>query len=731
MTPGIGHLLAPPVFDDPEKTRKARLLNVILLVTLLLAILITLSTIFLAPATPTVPGRMMISTVTAALALGMWIIMRRGHVQLASVLLSGALLLNTTIAVYLMGTIRAPIVSNYIVCIIIAGLLVNNRAAAAFLLLSLLTLLGLFQAEVAGLLPYSQPSAGANHWFVHAAVLTMVTVLLGLTTHSINEALQRARRKERDLAAANQGLQREIAERERAEEGVRESEGRYRLLADNLTDIIWTADLQLRFTYFSPSVVQTGHTVDEAMALSVADVLVSESLELARATLAKVLKRRVRNPREPFEAQSLELGIRCTDGSTMWTESRISLLRDAEKRPLCLLGVTRDITERRRLEEQLRRAQEMEVIGRLSGGVAHDFNNMLTAITGCSDFLLAGLDSDDPKRGDVEEIKQAADRAAGLTQQLLAFSRKQLLQLQVLDLNAVLESTEKMLQRVIGEDVELTATLEPSIGRVKADPRRIEQVIMNLAVNARDAMPQGGRLTLETRNVDLSQDYARSRMDVEPGRYVMLAVSDTGVGMNENTQAHLFEPFFTTKEDGKGTGLGLATVYGIVKQVGGHILVYSELGRGTSFKVYLPRTDEAAEPYRLAPVPVETALGSETIVLVEDEALVRGVAHRALTRSGYTVLQARDGEEATRACQRHEGPLHLLLTDVVLPGGMSGREIATQLVRLHPELKVLYMSGYTDDAIVRHGVLDPGIAFLAKPFTPAVLAAKVREVLDE
>jgi nitrogen-specific signal transduction histidine kinase/ActR/RegA family two-component response regulator len=395
------------------------------------------------------------------------------------------------------------------------------------------------------------------------------------------------------------------------------------------------------------------------------------------------------------------------------------------------LGVTRDITERRRLEEQLRQVEEMEAIGRLSGGVAHDFNNVLTAITGCSDFLLSELDPDDPKRGEVEEIKQAADRAAALTQQLLAFSRRQLLQLQVLDLNSVVASTEKMLRRLIGEDVELAAILSPSIGRVKADPRRVEQVIMNLAVNARDAMPEGGKLTLETADVSLGADYARQHVDVLPGRYVMLAVSDTGVGMDEEIRAHLFEPFFTTKEDGKGTGLGLATVYGIVKQSSGHISVYSEPGQGTTFKIYLPRTDEAAEPIPRATVPAEIASGSETILLVEDDDLVRKVARRVLARNGYSVLEARDGEEVNRICQRHEGPVHLLLTDVVLPGGMSGREVAVQLVECHPEAKVLYMSGYTDDAIVRHGVLEPGIAFLPKPFTPAVLSDKVRRVLDE
>jgi CheY-like chemotaxis protein len=356
---------------------------------------------------------------------------------------------------------------------------------------------------------------------------------------------------------------------------------------------------------------------------------------------------------------------------------------------------------------------------------------MLTAITGCSEFLLVELGAHDPRRGDVEEIRQAADRAAALTQQLLAFSRKQLLHLQVLDLNSVVADTEKLLRRLVGEDVELSAILAPDLGNVKADPRRMEQVIMNLAVNARDAMPEGGRLTLETQDVVLDEDYARSRVDVEPGRYVMLAVSDTGVGIDEETQAHIFEPFFTTKEDGKGTGLGLATVYGIIKQIDGHISMESEPGRGTTFKIYLRGTDEAAQPIRPVPVPDQITRGSETILLVEDEDLVRSMVRRVLTRNDYAVLQAGNGEEALRICRRHEGPLHLLLTDVVLPGGMSGPDIAARLSGLHPEVKVLYMSGYTDDAILQHGVLDPGVAFLAKPFTPTALSHKVRQVLDE
>ena len=391
-----------------------------------------------------------------------------------------------------------------------------------------------------------------------------------------------------------------------------------------------------------------------------------------------------------------------------------------------------DVTERRALEQQLRQAQKMEAVGRLAGGIAHDFNNLLMVISGYSEFLLGQLGDDPTLRGHAQEIANAAGRATSLTRQLLAFSRKQMLAPKIVDLNSVVTENVKMLTRLIGEDIDLVMVPGPDIGAVKADPGQIEQVIMNLAVNARDAMPHGGKLTIETANVTLDATYARFHAPVKPGDYVMLAISDTGVGMDADTQAHIFEPFYTTKGL-KGTGLGLSTVYGIVKQSEGYIWLYSEAGKGTSFKIYLPRFSATGEVLvtqpALAAEADQPAPGHETILLVEDEENLRRLAHQYLENQGYSVIDAPDGATAIQISQAHHGPIHLLLTDVIMPG-MNGRELANQVSPTRPEMRVLYMSGYTENHIGHNGTLDQGITLLQKPFTLPALKAKVREMLD-
>jgi PAS domain S-box-containing protein len=508
-----------------------------------------------------------------------------------------------------------------------------------------------------------------------------------------------------------------------AQEGLRRSESNFRSLVTNAPYGICRCDSR-------------GHLVDVNPAL-VASLGYESAAELNGRNLSTLyadgqqwfeLADHLRM-QEDFQGLVAEWSRK--DGST--TAMRLSgrAISDASKNVTFEL-FTEDVTERRALEQQLRQSQKMEAIGRLAGGIAHDFNNLLMVISGYSEFLLDRLGPDPSLRGPAKEISGAAERATSLTRQLLAFSRKQMLTPKVLDLNGVVTENLKMLTRLIGEDIDLVMIPGTELRPVKADPGQIEQVILNLAVNARDAMPQGGRLTIETANVTLDEAYARMHAPVQPGDYTMLAITDTGVGMDTETQSHIFEPFFTTKGT-KGTGLGLSTVYGIVKQSGGYIWVYSEPGKGTSFKIYLPHAtaDEVAvveQPAAAAHVVAEAP--GETILVVEDELNLRRLTRQFLENQGYLVLEAADGAAAVQICVAHQGTIHLLLTDVIMPG-MNGRELAHRVSEIRPNIKVMYMSGYTENAIGHNGTLDAGITLLQKPFTLHALKAKVREVLDQ
>jgi two-component system cell cycle sensor histidine kinase/response regulator CckA len=424
----------------------------------------------------------------------------------------------------------------------------------------------------------------------------------------------------------------------------------------------------------------------------------------------------------------LDLAGRRKDGSEFPVEVSLSYVETEEG--VFGIAFVNDISERKRLEEQLLQAQKMEAVGRLAGGVAHDFNNMLTVIGGYNRMMLDELSPHDPLRGCAEEVLKAADRAGALTNQLLAFSRRQVMQPRVMSVNATIVQTEKMLRRLIGEDIELVLSLDRNAGNIKADPGHIDQAIVNLAVNARDAMPNGGRITIESANVLLDENYARTHMGVKPGEFVMIAVSDTGIGMDAETRRRIFEPFFTTKEKGKGTGLGLATVYGVVKQLGGDIWVYSEPQKGTTFKLYFPRVVDAAVAPDAAHAGPAQPEATETILVVEDEQAVRDLTVRILRKLGYTVLAAANGAEAIEISKSFTGEISLLLTDVVMPN-MSGRQVADALLPMRPTLKVLYLSGYTDNTVVHHGVLESGVEFLPKPFSREVLAKKIREVIGK
>jgi PAS domain S-box-containing protein len=545
-------------------------------------------------------------------------------------------------------------------------------------------------------------------WWTIGHLGMLIAVLAGMVFAFViwTTALKQQVREKTE--AIREGLERETQARERYEE-----------LFENASDMVFTCDQQGRLLALNKAGRRMiGIGPGEELKMSLAEILAPEYGALTRQVLQQASQ-------EGQETHEVEI---VGSGKVRLRVELAARLIQRDGYPVEIEGIGRDITRRRKLEEQLRQAQKMEAVGRLAGGVAHDFNNLLTVISGCGELALGHLDPADPKYRHVADVLKAADRAASLTRQLLAFSRKQVLQPQVLDLNITLASVASMLRRVIREDVELKIVPGEGLGRVKADPGEIERAILNLAVNARDAMPQGGKLTLRTENVSLDESYAGAHYPIPAGQYVLLSVSDTGSGMDAETQRHIFEPFFTTKEIGKGTGLGLAAVHGIVSQSRGHISVYSEPGKGTCFKIYFPRLDPVTKPSQDSQVNQPDRRGSETILLVEDEAMVRELTFEVLKESGYVVLPAQRPDEALKICEECPGRIDLLLTDVVMPG-MSGLELAKRLKPGRPEMKILFVSGYTADAVTEDGISHPNAAFLQKPYAPAALLRKVHEIL--
>jgi two-component system, cell cycle sensor histidine kinase and response regulator CckA len=516
---------------------------------------------------------------------------------------------------------------------------------------------------------------------------------------------------------------RNISVRRAAETHLAQMDGKYRGLLEAAPDamvvvneggeiVLLNLQAEKQFGYSRDELV--GRKVKSIIPKGFAERLIADGTRSAAEALAQQI------------GTGIELSGRRKDGSEFPIELMLSPLESAEGS--LVTAAVRDITERKHMVEMLAQAQKMEAVGKLAGGVAHDFNNLLGVILGYSDLLLLRLDARDPQRKDIEQIQKAGERAALLTRQLLAFSRKQVLELRVLDLNAVVTGAEKLLQRLIGEDIELRVILNPETCNVKADSGQLEQIIMNLAVNSRDAMPTGGKLTIELTNLELDDKFAAQHVATRAGPHVMLSVTDTGFGMDAKTMEHVFEPFFTTKEFGKGTGLGLATVFGIVKQSGGSVWVYSEVGIGTCFKIYLPRVASALEIRRPSDKIEKVDKGSQTILVVEDDVALLEVTRRSLEEIGYAILSAGSPAEAVRISQSYPGVIHLVVTDVIMPG-MSGPQLARHLYAFRPEMKILYVSGYTDNAIVHHGVLESGLAFLQKPFSPLTLSRKVAEIL--
>jgi two-component system, cell cycle sensor histidine kinase and response regulator CckA len=528
------------------------------------------------------------------------------------------------------------------------------------------------------------------------------------------------------------GIARDITKRKQAEEALRESEEKYRTILESMGEAYFEVDLEGNFTFFNDALpLSLGYSKEELKGMNNRDYMPPETAKEIYNLFNEIYK-----TGRPIRGYSYEV-IR-KDGAERFHELVASLMRDGNGKPIGFRGISHDITERkqaeegkRKLEAQLNQAQKMEAIGILAGGVAHDFNNLLTSIIGYAELALMDLGKNSRVNQSLDEILKAGHRAAGLTRQLLAFSRKELIRPEVLNFNSLIMNFEKMLRRLIREDIDIVSVCSPDLWQVEADPGQMEQVVMNLAVNARDAMPKGGKLTIETANVELNEDYFRDHgVENQAGPYVMLAVTDTGTGMDKETRARIFEPFFTTKGLGRGTGLGLSTVYGIVKQNKGHIWVYSEPEKGTTFKVYFPRVGVETEVAKREEVPVRSLEGSETILVVEDDEMLRKMAVKMLKGYGYRLITARNGEDALEIAGSHDGPIHLMLTDVVMPG-LNGPDLAEQMKLRVPGIKTIYMSGYTDNAVAHHGVLEKGIEFIHKPFFREDLANKVREIFDK
>jgi two-component system cell cycle sensor histidine kinase/response regulator CckA len=518
---------------------------------------------------------------------------------------------------------------------------------------------------------------------------------------------------------------RDLSQHQQAEKARADAETKYRMLVEHVNAITYIAEIGIngKWYYISPQVENIlGYTPEEWLALS---SNWDQHIHPDDLPIVIAAEEQSRNG-FPFQA---EFRVRRKDGREVWLSDTAVIVQGSDSHPV-MEGIMVDITERKALETQLQQSRKMEAVGRLAGGIAHDFNNLLTIISGYTEMALSRPHLPSEAHADIERIENASGRAAALVRQLLAFSRKQVMQPKILDLNKIVLNLDSLLRRLMDERIEMVTRVKDDLGKVKADPAQVEQVIMNLVVNARDAMPEGGRLVVETCNTDLDANYAVDHVSVRPGRYVMLAVSDTGVGMDRQTVAHIFEPFFTTKESGRGTGLGLSTVYGIVKQSGGYIWVYSEPGKGSTFKVYLPRVDEVAEAVGAAQAAPRAERGTETILIVEDEEAVRELIQTVLTEKGYDVIPSRDPQHAEQIAERFAGEIHLLLTDMVMPG-TSGRELAERISAKRRGIRVLFMSGYTDNVITSGGMLEEGLAFLQKPFSPAALVQKVREVLSQ
>jgi len=701
----ILRFLKPPVFEgDEAKTYTARLLNRVLVV---IAAMLLFSSLVALPFfyKEKLGSAIIVLTLTLIVAVS-HVLMHRGRVSTACAVLVFGVWVTYAVLVLTSGGMGSPNVIFFLAITVLAGLLMGRRIAVLVASISIVAGFGMILVELLGYsLPRIFPAPPIAGWMDLIFGLVLATTTLNLALSTREEALAMARRQ--------------LEERQRTELALRQSEETYRVLIETTATGFAVIDHEGRVRDANAEYVRlTGHK-------ELSEIL---GRRVTEWTAGHDIARNADQVRRCFaegSVRNLEVDYVDAEGRITPIEINGTILQTAEGPRIVTL--CRDISARRRAEGQLRQAQKMESIGRLAGGVAHDFNNLLTVISGYAEMLLAEQSSLPDTVEKLNGIREAGRRAADLTRQLLAFSRKQILQPKLLDLNRTVADTARLLTRLIGEDIQLATVLTTEAATIMADPGQLSQVIMNLAVNARDAMPSGGTLKLETAVASMDEEQLVDAPDAKPGRYVMLSVSDTGCGMTPETQSRVFEPFFTTKEAGKGTGLGLATVYGIVNQSGGFLRVQSEPGRGSTFRVYLPHVGPVAPPSPAEPIGVPK--GVETVLVVEDEPEVRRLMHEALADQGFKVLEAESARQAIQLAEQHEGTIHLLIADVVLPK-TNGRILAECLTFYRPALKVLYVSGYAADAIVHHGVLDAGTELLQKPFTPLDLILRVRQILD-
>ena len=694
---------APPIFkDDPERTYLAYLLNTILLVEIALYLVShgILSPIVSVPLSSLISASLMLLVL-----IGLWLLMRSGRLRLASILYLSLSWIQESLAIFRWGGLHSPSLMSLFILVYIAGLLLGWPGVLAGIGLGVITSLIALAAELRGTLPLPVAPIKPVYYVIAFLInLILLTALVYLSNRSRAKVLENARR--------------ELEERLKFELGIERS-----------ADAIFMTDTEGKIVYVNPAFERMyGYTRAEALGstprLLKSGVLAAEFYSQFWDTLLSK------------EIVAGELVNKTKDGRLLNIDGSANPIVNETGKIIGFLAIHRDVTERKRaekekatLEDRLRQAHKMETIGQLAGGVAHDFNNLLSPILGFAEMMLANLKPADPQFSKVALIQAAAERAASLTQQLLSFSRKQMLDMKMLDLNRIVMDFERILRTTIREDIDLTLALAPDLGSFRGDISQIEQIILNLASNAQDALPAGGSIWIETANVQLDEEFCQAHPFIDPGPYVLLSIRDNGIGMDDESLRHIFEPFYTTKELGKGTGLGLATVYGIVKQHCGYILVASEPAQGTTFQVYLPRLDAPADYITTAPAIEVERRGSETVMVVEDNEMVCNLACSILRKNGYKVIDVLGAEECLRVFEKQHTAIDLLITDVIMPK-INGRELYERLAATYPELKVLYMSGYPDNVISVHGVLEKGVNFIQKPFTVEALSSKVREVLD-